>query len=347
MDKILKWYDNAGENVDVVISSGALISRNLADYPFPCRLSAEGVRLVDVSVWNTVKGFDDPRFNCVNLGVLQPYEVVSLAERRLISPLFASAPGQRLLLVTPDEALSMMLCEQDHIRIRALAAGMALDKVYAAASGIESALGDRLDFAFDDRLGYLTQDPSQLGTGLSVFVLMHLPALTYAGKTGRFAAAADKLGISVRGLSGAGRDQTGDIYVVTNRITMGLSEEEAVGNLGQIVMQLATQERSESEQMVGDAAAQDRIDRAMGLLKSARLLTAAEMTELLSWLRLGARVGMNSIPIPAIDRLIMTLQPAGVSAAAGIKLSSAERDRRRADAVRAVLAGLPAAGDME
>ena len=189
------------------------------------------------------------------------------------------------------------------------------------------------------KLGYLNQNPDELGTGLVSSVVMHLPVLSKTGALSALASIIAKLGLAVTGLSGSGLAVTGDLFRVSNTITLGLSEEEAISNLKSFCLQLETKERAAAERYVEDIAVQDRIQRAASLLSGAMLLTSAEMNEALSWVRLGTLYGITKFDIPTVNELIFTMQPASVNTLAGTKLSAAERDALRAKLVREKLFG--------
>ena len=267
-------------------------------------------------------------------GSLYPYEAVSLAERNLITPEFAAVREGTLLAFSPDEKLSLMLGEADHIKIRAVVSGLAPEAAFAAAKGVRDQINAQLPLAVSAKLGFLNQSPSDLGTGMVASVLMHLPVLSKTGGIPALSSIVSKLGLSISGVNFAGQGVEGDMYLISNTLTMGLSESEALSNLKAICLQLETKERAAAEAYAQDIAVQDRVQRASSVLSGAVLLTSREMNEMLSWIRFGAVYGMCDFKIPLINELFFTLQPASVNTAAGARLPAAARDELRAKLVR-------------
>lgn len=317
---------------DVTVASAVSVSRNIARYPFPCRLSADQKKQLSYGIFKLINA-KDGRFTFTALDELVSYQTAALAELGLITAECASDPAGRALLRCADDLVSVMLCEEDHIRITARAPGLDIASAYTAADGIESELGEKLEFAFDDKLGFLSQNPALLGTALRPSVIMHLPALAASG-IDRLAASASRLGIMIRGMYGGGGVALGNIYVVSNTVTMGISEKASCDNLRSFCMQLATKERSHREEMIKDSGTVDRVWRAHGILTSARILTCSEMMELLSYERLGACLGITDTDIEKIDRLIPDMQPAVLKCTDERCLDRSFRDEYRAEMIR-------------
>ena len=333
-----KWYFEKGDKSDVVLSTRVRLARNLEDYPFPARLDAAGRSTVNSLVKQAIFENNENDFKYIEMRSLSQLQAVSLAERHLISPEFAMRHEGSALMLTDDESISIMLCEEDHIRLQVMKAGLALEEAYAAADKLDTALDSRLNYAFDDRLGYLTQCPTNLGTAMRASVMLHLPALTQCGKIAGLASTVSKLGLTIRGAYGEGTSPTGDIYQLSNQITLGITEENAVANLESITLQLVNQERSAAAELVRQPQVEDRIFRSLGLLKSARLLDTKEFMELISAVRLGAVRGIVDIGEEKINELIVSMQPATISAANEKAQTPEQRDAVRASAVRQALA---------
>ena len=262
---------------------------------------------------------------------------VSLAERHLISPEFASDRAGRALLLTDDEAVSIMLCEEDHIRLQVMMAGLALKEAYSVADKIDNIISSKLNYAYDDRIGYLTQCPTNLGTAMRASVMLHLPALTRCGQIGKLASTVSKLGLVIRGAYGEGSSPKGDIYQLSNQITLGISEEAALNNLQSITLQLVAQERAAAEKLIENPIEEDRIFRAWGILKNARVLSGDEFMELSSLLRMGISTKSIDFDIATLNELTTRVQPATINAAEGKELNSQQRDVLRAKWVREAL----------
>lgn len=332
-----KWYIENGEQGDIVISTRIRLARNLEDYPFPCRLTAKGKEKVCEEIKNAVLADDKWGFSFADMKDFTRSQVISLAERHLISPEFASDRAGRGLLLTDDEAISIMLCEEDHIRLQVMMSGLALKESYSVADKLDSLIGSKLNFAYDDRIGYLTQCPTNLGTAMRASVMLHLPALTRCGQIGRLASTVSKLGLVIRGAFGEGSSPKGDIYQLSNQITLGISEEAALDNLQSITLQLISQERSAAEKLLENPAEEDKIFRAMGILQNARVLSGDEFMELASLIRMGISNKSIDFDITKLNELIVRVQPATINASEGKDLTSQQRDIIRAKWVRETL----------
>lgn len=339
-----KWYEKAGDAADVACSTRVRLARNLKRLPFPARASLEqkaqvaGMVKAALLEGNSVLSRE---FKFVPMEELSPEEALSLAERHLVSPEFISDRQGKAVLVSEDESVSIMINEEDHLRIQVLREGLSLKEAAETADRIDTLLGEALDFAFDPEFGYLTQCPTNLGTGMRASVALHLPALTEAGSIPRVAANLSKLGLTLRGAFGEGSQAVGEVYQLSNQITLGLSENQAIENLSSIAGQLMEEERRLREEMRENPGWQDKIARAAGTLKSARLLSGSEAMGLLSLARTGAAVGLLSgMGLGEFNRLNMRVQPATLMVEAGRRLEEGERDALRARLVREACAGL-------
>ena len=278
----------------------------------------------------------DGELTVTQMSSLYPYEIISLAERHLISPEFASFSEGRVLVLSRDEKISIMLQERDHIRIQGFEDGLQPENAYENASYYDDLLDKNLHFAFDSRLGYLNQHPKDLGTGMNASVLMHLPALSRTGVMTKISATAAKLGFTVRGSYGDGASVKGDMFRISNSVTMGISEAEALSNLKALALQITTKEHSAAEELVTDIGIRDRINRAAGIINNSVLLSADEMMELLSWLRLGSLYGIVDADPLLISRLMITMQSATINVLAKQKLTESEADEVRAKTVKQI-----------
>ncbi len=320
---------------DTVLSTRVRLSRNVDSLPFPIRLNALQKQELNMGICRILSNKGCP-LNVISMNSLYPYEAISLAERHLISPEFASNSEGRVLLLDENEKVSIMLCERDHIRIQGFSTGLEPLEAYAEAEKYDKLLGEALHYAFDPKLGFLNQNPKDIGTGMKASVLMHLPALSSTGAMEKLSATASKLGFVIRGSYGDGASVKGDIFRISNSVTMGISEQEALENLKSITLQIATKERNAAEKLVSDINVQDRINRSAGLIKNAVLMSCDEMMELLSWVRLGSLYGIVDADAELIARLFVSMQPATVNVLAGQKLSEAARDEIRAKTVKQI-----------
>lgn len=327
-----KWYIGEGDHNDIVISTRIRIARNLADYPFPVRLDNKSKIEVNEKIRDALDGKENLTYT--ELKTLTRSQIVSLAERHLISPEFASNSDARALLMSDNEDISIMLCEEDHIRIQVMKSGLALKEAYELADKIDTEINQSLKYAFDEKLGYLTQCPTNLGTGMRASVMLHLPALTAKGQIGSLASTVSKLGLTIRGAYGEGMSAMGDLYRLSNQVSLGISEKSAIDNLKTITLQLAAQERAAREEASKSIETEDAVFRAYGILKSARILSTKEFMSLISKVRLGAVLGMIKTDLKTINELMVSMQPATINAFVGKTLSLEERDVERAKIVR-------------
>ena len=329
-----KWYLGTGAQNDVVISTSIHLARNIKQFPFPASLSMQDKLKVNSVIKSATEDLPDYSFNYYEMKTLSQAEVVSLAERHLVSPEFASSRDGRALLLTDDEAVSVMLNEEDHIRLQVMYAGFALDEAYRTADKIDSQLSSKLQFAFDERLGYLTQDPTALGTGMKASVVLHLPGLVASSQITKLITTVSKLGLSLRGSYGEGAAAKGDLFRLSNTITLGISEKAAIENLKSIALQIAAQERVAREEIFKAPVTEDRIFRAYGVLKYARMIDTSEFMELISLVRLGAVKGIINMDCAQIEALMIHMQPATISLSVDRPLDRIERDKLRAQLVR-------------
>lgn len=322
----------------IPLSTRIRLARNLKEYPFPAKLSAEEKQLVNETVRDALLDGDDAKdFRYIEMKDLSSTEAVSLAEKHLISPEFASSADGRALILSNDETVSIMLCEEDHVRIQVIEPGLSLDKAWEKANALDEKLASRLTVAFDEKLGYLTQCPTNLGTALRASVMLHLPALSRAGLMPRLSSTIAKLGLTLRGTYGEGSKIVGELYQLSNQVTLGISEQAAIQNLAAIARQIMEQETAARETLRTDNVFIDRIYRANGILQSAYMLTCSECTDLLSLVRLGAALGILDVPLDTLTKLLTAIQPATLSVAEGRVLPAAQRDVLRAQKVKEAL----------
>lgn len=335
-----KWYQQSGTDGDVVVSTRVRLARNLTHMPFPAGMTAEQREEVIGRIFEAFPSDGSGAFQCIRMTALSEWEALSMVERHLISPNFTAHPEGEALLLSPDESVSVMIGEEDHVRIQAMHAGFALDEAFTAANCWDDFLDARLHFAFDDRLGYLTQCPTNLGTGMRASVMLHLPALQEKGVIQQLANTVSKLGLTIRGMYGEGSRSEGAMYQLSNQVTLGITEQEAIENLKSIVAQIVKEERSYREQLRATPALEDRIYRSLGILQNARLLSGKEFMSLISHVRMGAAMNiLTSVDLNRISHLMIEAQPAALMQQAGCELEPAERDKRRAALVRERLKG--------
>lgn len=334
----MNWYKNKGNEGDIVLSTRVRLARNMTEYPFPARLDETQKKDIGTIVRDIIDADKSFELDFIDMSALSSAQTVSLAEKHLISPEFACDTLGRSLLLSKDEDISIMICEEDHIRIQTVYAGLSLEEAYETATKIDSILENKLSYAFDENLGYLTQCPTNIGTALRASVMLHLPALSKKGAMQRLSTTVAKLGLTLRGSYGEGSEVSGDIYQLSNQVTLGISEEAAIKNLNSIAMQIITQEKQARAALIKDEDYLDRIYRAYGILKSAYKLTSKELINLVSYVRVGVSEGILSIPTEKLREMTVVLQPATLNAQSGKVLTQTERDILRSQKVREELA---------
>lgn len=326
---------------DVVISTRIRLARNLKDYPFPCKLNSQGREKVIEKVRDAVKKSNSPvasDFSFIKMSELTSSQSVSLVEKRLVSPEFISETDGRALLISKDECFSIMINEEDHIRLQVITKGLSLEQAYDTADKLDTLLDENLDFAFDEKLGYLTQCPTNLGTGMRASVMLHLPALEKSRAISRIAGNLSKLGLTIRGAHGEGTEPKGALYQLSNQVTLGISEKAAIENLKNITEQLIAQENQARERLCSSIDIQDAISRSLGILRSALVISHDEALKLLSNVRLGiVSKQITDVSTETIDKLMLAVEPATLTVTLNKNLSAHDRDIERAKLIRAEL----------
>lgn len=321
-----------------VISTRIRLARNLKEYPFPCRLSEAGREKVIEKVKSAVINSNScvaKDFSFIRMNELTPSQGVSLVEKRLVSPEFISESNGRALLLSKDESLSIMINEEDHIRLQVITNGLSLEQAYDTADRLDTLLDESLSFAFDKKLGYLTQCPTNLGTGMRASVMLHLPALEKSKAISRIAASLSKLGLTIRGAHGEGTEPKGALYQLSNQVTLGISEKSAIENLKSITQQLVAQEEQAAQRLCSGIDVKDTIARSLGILRSALVISHDEALELLSNVRLGIAVNqITDVSTETVDKLMLAVEPATLMTQLNKKLSAQERDVERARLIK-------------
>lgn len=332
-----KWYYETGNDCDVIFSSRVRLARNLVGYPFPNKMSLEQKYEVIQKVSDVILSESSPyydKFRFYDMDKISHVEALSMVERHLISHDFAQNGQGRALLLNDDETISIMINEEDHIRIQVLCAGFDFSKIYEIAQSIDELLEQSLKFAFDDKLGYLTECPTNLGTGMRASAMLHVPALENIGALGQLNGTITKIGLTMRGTFGEGSKIVGSMYQISNQITLGISEKNAIENLSGIIKQIAQRERQARNELDRDRL-EDTVFRSYGILKNARIMPDEEFLRNASNVRLG--VGMEMIDetsMPVINALIIECQAASLQQKAGGTLDVEARDKLRATTVR-------------
>ena len=341
-----EWLSATGPKHEIVISSRVRLARNLASFPFVSKASqpqrSELHRLCRDRLLALPGNLN---LFYVDLDHTEDVDRQILVERHLISKQHTSGEGSRGVAISADEALSVMVNEEDHLRMQVLRSGMQLRECWKTADKLDNMLQEHLDYAFSERFGYLTACPTNVGTGLRVSVMMHLPALKLTGEIEKVFRAAKDTHLAIRGLFGEGTEAIGDFYQISNQTTLGRSEEEILDEFSDsIIPRILTAEltaRSILEQE-RPLALDDRIGRAIGVLRNARLLSTEETLYFLSHLRLGVVMGrVTGLDIDTINKLFLQTQPAHLQRVLGRTLDGEARKAARADFMRQQLQARP------
>jgi protein arginine kinase len=334
-----EWLRGVGPDSDVVISSRVRLARNLADYPFLSTASADERTEVYRSLSDEITSkteWADAIF--VDLEETDELDSQILVERHLISRQHAAGEGSRGVSIAPSETQALMINEEDHLRIQCLRSGFQLEALWEEISAIDDMLSANLPFAFDKQFGYLTACPTNVGTGIRVSVMLHLPALKLTKEIERVARAARDMRLAVRGLHGEGTDAVGDLFQVSNQTTLGKSEEEIISSFGGgVIPKIVDYERAARDSLVRQRVHQldDKIWRAFGILCNARSITNEETHVLLSPIRMGIHLDrFHELDIATLNELFLQVQPAHLQKLHGKELDMEERDVVRAEYLR-------------
>ena len=334
------WLNEEGPESDIVLSSRIRLARNLDRIKFPTVATNEESEQVialfkDKFASKSFANVGDLELLIMNQ--LQPLEKRVLVEKHLISPHLAEDSTFGACLLSENEEISIMINEEDHIRIQCLFPGLQLEEALKAANSLDDWIETNIDYAFDEKRGYLTSCPTNVGTGLRASVMMHLPALILTQQMSRIIPAINQLGLVVRGIYGEGSEALGNIFQISNQITLGKTEEDIVGDLKSVVSQLISQERSARDALVkvSNIQLEDRVYRSYGTLANSRIIESKETAKCLSDVRLGIDLGyIKNISRNILNELMILTQPGFLQLYAGGALRSNERDIRRATIIR-------------
>lgn len=339
----VSFLADQGADGNIAVSSRIRLARNLRGFPFPCAASVDELseicELVSASAESS-SALGCPECFTFDLADMSVLDREILKERRLASPEFISRPGGARLIVKEDESCSVMVNEEDHLRMQYLAPGFQLEKVWKAVDQLDNELSQHLDYAYDEQLGFLTCRPTNVGTGLKASVMLHLPGLVMTGKLAPTIHGITKLNLAVRGIFGDGAENQGNLFQISNQVTLGDTESGIIEKLGQVVRQLIFCETA-ARQLVLEkdrAALLDHVGRSYGILRHSYKISSKEALNCLSGLRMGVDMGLfNHIDMDRVNEMFLTIHPAHLQKRAGKTLSSAERDVFRADYCRGQL----------
>ena len=339
LDQPVGWLRATGPESDIVISSRLRLARNLANFPFLTRLTPAQRNEVIQEIEKAVKGSNFLR---------QAYYIASdklteldkqfLLERHLVSRELVTEEGASAVAITPDEMVSLMVIEEDHLRLQVFQSGLNLAEAWRIADEIDSEMEKQLDYAFDANLGYLTACPTNVGTGIRASCMLHLPSLVLTKQVHKVLQALSKLNLAVRGLYGEGTQASGNFFQFSNQITLGQPEGEIISNLEGVIRQVIAHEREARDYLRKKKKnkMEDQIWRALATLKAARMISSSEAIQLFSLVQVGVDAGVleGQVTHTDLNQLFLLIQPAHLQKVAGKELSATERDIRRAERIR-------------
>jgi protein arginine kinase len=332
-----EWLRGTGPESDIVISSRIRLARNLADFPFISRANGADRAELERTLRERILQLPDSRLEYVDVNKLEPLDRQFLVERQLISREHAESEGARGVAIDPSEQVSLMINEEDHLRIQVMHSGLDLQAAWEQTNTLDDLIEAKVTYAFNERLGYLTACPTNVGTGMRVSVMLHLPALVITRQIDKLFRSLQKISLAVRGLYGEGSQAVGDFYQISNQITLGRSEKDLVKQVGDVVPTIIDYERKARDFLIRESHENlhDRVSRAYGILRTAQTISSEETMHLLSSVRMGVNLGLISeLEIPTLNKLFIYTQPAHLQKLSGAELDTADRNIERARYLR-------------
>ncbi|HKM43690.1 MAG TPA: protein arginine kinase [Limnochordia bacterium] len=342
MKKISSWMKRSGPQGDIVLGTRCRLARNIQEIPFPEAASREDLREVLQKAEDVLPYLKElGNFTYHEMGTMEALDRQVLAEEHLISPSHTQNAQHKAVILNDTSNISIMINEEDHLRIQILKPGLQLDEAWRKATEIDDRFEEHLDYAFDMQSGYLTSCPTNVGSALRASVMFHLPALRRLKKVQEVLGTVSKFGLTVRGLYGEGSDVWGNVFQLSNQITLGQSEEETIEHLARFTHQILHSERQAREYLLEEdrkLATSDWLFRSYGILSNARVITSQEAMELLSDLKLGVDLGVIEHGDPEVlKQLMVQIRSAHLQKMMGQVLPVQERDRLRASLIRDTL----------
>lgn len=333
-----EWLRGTGPDVDVVMSSRIRLARNLAGLPFISKLTKEQEDDIIDRLEDAVQADPLLRNNFfIRYRDVTELDKQFLLERHLISREHAVEQGEKAAVIHPHETVSVMILEEDHLRIQAFQSGLNLSTAWKLMEETINGLEKNLPFSFHADLGYLTACPTNVGTGIRASCMLHLPSLVMTKQVNKILQALSKLNLATRGLYGEGSQATGNFFQISNQTTLGQREEDIIAGLEKVIRQMVAHEKEARQYLLEKRKAkfEDQIWRALGTLRYARVISSGEAVQLLSLVRLGFDLGfVKNMKHVELNNLFLLMQPAHLQKMYGRALGSSERDVKRADLIR-------------
>lgn len=330
-----EWLRGTGPESDIVISTRIRLARNLADFPFIRRCSDEDRLSIERTVRAKMESLDSwEKIRYIDIDQLSEIDRQFMVERQLISREIADADGSRAVAIDPSERYSVMINEEDHLRIQVMHSGLDLEAAWRRIDALDDKLESAILYAFHPSYGYLTACPTNVGTGLRVSVMLHLPGLVITGEIEKVFRSMQRINVTVRGLYGEGSQYTGDFYQVSNQVTLGHSEQDLLNLVGrEVVPRIIEYERKARDFLIdkGQQDLHDDVSRALGILSTAKKISSEETMHYLSKVRMGVHLGLiDDVATATLNKLFIHTQPAHLQKLHGRLLTSSDRNVRRA-----------------
>lgn len=334
-----EWLSGVGPMSDIVISSRIRLARNVAEYPFLSKATAQQKQEVVELVRSRVDAdVTQGEWTYIDIGDIDELDQRVLVERHLISRQHADLQGSRGVSIANNGRASVMVNEEDHLRMQVLRSGLQLDETWEEISRIDDWIEEKIDFSYHPRYGYLTACPTNVGTGIRVSVMLHLPALKLTGEIERVFRAAKDMRLAVRGLFGEGTEATGDFFQISNQVTLGRTEEEIINDFKHLVIpKIIDYENKARQTLIKErpAALDDQVWRSYGVLLHTRTISSEETMLHLSHLRMGINLGrIDELDLRTVNELFLLTQPAHLQKSHGMRLNGEQRSSARADCIR-------------
>ncbi|MFZ7104377.1 MAG: protein arginine kinase [Peptococcaceae bacterium] len=326
------WTEGQGEFPDIVLSTRVRLARNLEQFPFPLKQNESTAHSVLENLERFAEG--EEQLQLFRMQDIPELKRQVLVEKHVISPDHVLKPEYKGLIINETGSVSIMINEEDHLRIQCFSSGLEVENLWKIANKLDDEIEKKMEYAFDEKYGYLTCCPTNLGTGMRVSVMMHLPSLVITKQAPRILTQLSQLGIAVRGIFGEGTEALGDLFQISNQISLGQSEEEILTNINSIARRLVAQEQAARDYLVQNAGLQveDKARRAFGILTNAKFISSHEALSLISDLRLGKNAGMiDGVELKLINELYLLCQPSFLQILAEKPLDSQARDIKRAE----------------
>lgn len=340
----MMWYEKKSTADDVVVSTRVRLARNDSKYPFGKRLSDSA--LAEIANAASSAFSESAGYKRTDMSAISPVSRAALAEKHIVSREFAGT-GRGTLFTNDEKGVYVMCGEEDHFRVQAIMKGFALNEAYAAVTEADDLLDGIVEYAYSESLGYLTHCPTNLGTGMRASVMVFLPGVAMTGRLRALGQSLGKYGYTIRGTGGEGTEAQGFLYQISNQVTLGVDEEETIRGLADTVEQISQLERESRKELYEKMGLklEDKIKRSLGIMKSALLVSSAELWSLYGDVRLGAVLGIvENADAGELDRLMINSMPGCICESAAAPTGSApdetERDKLRADMMRCAVAGM-------